>query len=204
MARVTELRRVPGAVRVSFDDGNIIPVPSPLFRLYPLKTGQTVDPDAWRSAWEKQSMDFALDRAGTLLSVRDASEKEVADRLRQSGYPETVVARTMQLLIGAGYVNNTRYAEHFVETRSRRYGSRRLYAELRQKGISESTARSALDGLPDESEEQAVRLQAEKLSIRKDLSDPEVRRKLILALVRRGFSWDTAKEAIENLSDIDC
>ena len=42
--------------------------------------------------------------------------------------------------------------------------------------------------------------QAEKLLARKDASDPDVRRKAVQALVRRGYGWDAAREAVEAVS----
>ena len=197
MVTVADLRRLPGCVRVSFDDGSYADVPTPLFQLCKLRTGQAVDPAAWRAGWEKQAFPFALERAAALLSVRDATEKETADRLRRSGYPENVVARVMQTLTQAGYVDDSRFAGQFVESRGQRYGSRKLYGELRRKGVSEEQARQALEELTPEDEAAAARKQAEKLLLRKDVTNPDVRRKAEQALVRRGFGWDTAREAVE-------
>ena len=200
MSVVSDLRRLPGCVRVSFDDGTAVDVPSPLFQLSKLRVGQTVDPESWRAGWVKQAFPFALERAAALLSVRDATEKETADRLRKSGYPEEIVARVMQMLTQAGYVDDERFAGHFVESRGKRYGSRRLYGELRRKGVSDQVAREALEDLDPEDEASSARKQAEKLLARKDIADPDVRRKAVQALVRRGYGWDTAREAVEALS----
>ena len=109
----------------------------------------------------------------------------------------------MQTLTQAGYVDDKRYASHFVEARSKRYGSRRLYGELRQKGVSERTARDTLAELAPEDEADAARQQTKKLLARKDANDPAVRQKAVQALVRRGFSWDTAREAVASLADCE-
>ena len=197
MARVSELRRLPGCVRVCFDDGAAVDVPTPLFQLRRVRAGDDVDRERWRAEWQAQAYPFALERAAGLLGVRDASEQETADRLRRSGYPEETVARVMQTLTQAGYVDDGRFAEHFVESRGRRYGSRRLYGELRRKGVSDETAREALEELSPEDEAASARRQAEKLLARKDAADPDVQRKAVQALVRRGYGWDTAREAVE-------
>ncbi len=200
MSVVSDLRRLPGCVRVSFDDGTYADVPTPLFQQFKVRVGERIEPDAWRARWQAQAYPFALERAAALLSVRDASEHETADRLRKSGYPEEVVARVMQMLTQAGYVDDTRYAGHFVESRSSRYGSRRLYGELRRKGVSEEVAREALGELSPEDEAASALRQAEKLLARKDVTDPDVRRKAVQALVRRGFGWDAAKAAVDSLA----
>ena len=197
MAKVTELRRLPGCVRVCFDDGAAVDVPTPLFQLCRVRAGDQVDRERWQAAWQAQAYPFALERAAGLLGVRDASEHETAERLRRSGYPEETVARVMQTLTQAGYVDDSRYAGHFVESRGQRYGSRRLYGELRRRGVSDETAREALEELSPEDEAASARRQAEKLLARKDASDPDVRRKAVQALVRRGFGWDIAREAVE-------
>ena len=201
MSRVMEIHRLPGCVRVRFDDGTDIPVPPPLFSLFRLRAGDETDPEAWQAQWSAQAYGYALDRAAALLGVRDASEKDVADRLRRSGYPEQIVARVMQTLTQAGYVDDARYADRYVQSRAQRYGNRRLYGELRRKGVSDQTAREALESLDPEDEAAAARRQAEKLLARKDTSDPDVRRKAVQALVRRGFDWDTARGAVEAAAD---
>ena len=200
MAVVADLRRLPGCVRVSFEDGTYVDVPTPLFQQFRVRVGERIEADTWRANWEKQAYPFALERAAALLSVRDATEHETAERLRRSGYPEETVARVMQVLTRAGYVDDSRYADRFVESRGQRYGSRRLYGELRRKGVSDEQAREALNELSPEDEAGAARRQAEKLLARKDVSDPDVRRKAVQALVRRGFSWDVAREAVESLA----
>ena len=197
MALVSELRRLPGCVRVCFDDGAAVDVPTPLFQLCRVRAGDRIDRERWQAGWQAQAYPYALERAAALLSVRDATEHETAERLRRSGYPEETVARVMQALTQAGYVDDSRFAGNFVENRSARYGSRRLYGELRRKGVSDEQAREALEELSPEDEAASARRQAEKLLIRKDVSDPDVRRKAVQALVRRGFSWDVAREAVE-------
>ncbi len=197
VSQVSELRRLPGCVRVCFDDGAAVDVPTPLFQLCRVRAGDVIDREKWKAAWQAQAYPYALDRAAALLSVRDASEHETAERLRRSGYPEEIVARVMQMLTRAGYVDDGRFAGNFVESRGARYGSRRLYGELRRKGVSDETAREALEALAPEDEAASARKQAEKLLARKDVSDPDVRRKAVQALVRRGYSWDVAREAVE-------
>ncbi len=197
MASVTEVRRLPGCVRVTFDDGTAVSVPPPLFQLFKVRPGDPIDVERWRAAWESQAYAFALERAATLLSARDATERETADRLRHSGYPETAVARVMQTLTQAGYVNDERFAGQYVERRGQRYGSRRLYGELRRKGVGEETAREAVAAIDPQTELDAAVRQAEKLLARKDLSDPDVHRRAAQALVRRGYDWDTAREAVD-------
>ena len=201
MAVVSDIRRLPGCVRVSFEDGMYTDVPTPLFQQFKVRVGENIEADAWRASWQAQAYPFALERAAALLTARDASERETADRLRKSGYPEEVVARVMQMLTQAGYVDDTRYAGHFVESRSSRYGSRWIYGELRRKGVSEETAREALEELDPEDEAASAFKQAEKLLARKDITDPNVRRKAVQALVRRGFGWDVAKAAVDKLAD---
>ncbi len=200
MSIVTELRRLPGCVRVFFDSGEEIRIPSPLFRQFRVQVGEAIDPERWRQAWSDQSYASAMERAAALLSVRDATEQETAQRLLQSGYPEKTVARVMETLTQAGYVDDSRYAGHFVESRAQRYGSRRLYAELRRKGVSEEVARDALSERSDEDESDSARRIAGKLLARKNVSDPDVLRRAVQQLVRRGFSWDAAKAAVEAVS----
>lgn len=201
---VTEIKKRPGCRQLTFSDGTELRVPDAMFRDFRVREGDPVDPAHYAEQISAHAYPYALERAGRALTARDLTEKELSRRLLTAGYPEETVARVVQALTEYRFVSDERYAERFVSARSARWGRERLESELRRKGVAGETAREAVSaGLSDEGEREAALLQAQKLALRKDLSDPDQRRRLAAALARRGFSWPVVRETLARLTGED-
>ena len=137
----------------------------------------------------------ALDRAFRSLAARAHTEKEIADKLSRAGYSERAVAYVMETLCKYKLIDDASYAESWVSTRAKRgVGPYRLRQELRRKGVSSEDAQAALDALDeDDSLDAAVSFAAKRLKN----DTPEEKRRVLQALVRRGYSYETARAALE-------
>ena len=141
-------------------------------------------------------MNTALrDKALNLLSYRAHSRKELADKLRQktSCHPAEL-SEVLDWLEEIGFLNDRAYAASVVRhAAGKGYGSGRIMSELARRGISKELWDEALSEMPDTGDA------LDKL-VRTKLRDPEDReevRKVSAALVRRGYSWDEVRRAIE-------
>ena len=198
---VTEVKKLNGCRQIAFGDGTSLRVPEAMYWDFRVRAGDPVD----RAHYEKQLAahyeEYALDRAGRALAAHDMTEAQLRSKLLTAGYPEETVARVMEVLTRYDFVSDERYAERYVSGRSSRYGRGRILRELRFKGVSEETAKEALEDLPEEDEREAALRQARKLCARRDLADPAERRKAAAALARRGFSWDIVSGVLSEISD---
>lgn len=200
---VTEVKKMSGYHRVVFSDGSALKVPDALYYDFRVRAGDPVDREHYEKQLSAHAFEYALDRAGRALAARDMTQAQVEKKLLSAGYPQDAVARVMETLTRYDFVSDERYAERYVSGRSARYGRGRILRELRVKGVSEETAKEALEGLPEEDEREAALRQARKLSVRRDLTDPAERRKTAAALARRGFSWDIVSGVISELAGGD-
>ena len=190
---VTEVKKLTGCRQLTFEDGSSLRVPEAMYWDFRVRAGDPVDRVHYEKQLSAHYFEYALDRAGRALAARDMTEAQVEKKLLTAGYPEETVARVIEVL--------TRY--DFVSGRSARYGRGRIMRELRVKGVPEETAREALESLPEEDERETALRQAQKLCARRDLSDPDERRKAAAALARRGFSWDIVSDVLRELSQTD-
>ena len=198
---VTDVKKMEGCHRVTFSDGTVMKVPDAVYYDFRVRAGDPVDPAHYRRQLEPHWYEYALDRAGRALAARDMTEAQLEKKLLTAGYPEKTVAKVMDMLTRYDFVSDERYAERYVSGRSSRYGRNRILQELRFKGVSEETAKEALEDLPEEDEREAALRQARKLCARRDLADPAERRKAAAALARRGFSWDIVSGVLSEISD---
>lgn len=142
----------------------------------------------------------ALNHAVSMLARRACSRKEISDRLKRLRYTEEVAELVIYKLEKEKLLDDAAFCEQWIRYRiSSGYGPSVIRRELRMKGISSGMIDEALaDRPPDEEDEIAVRL-AEKAWKRAGSAGDirKARQKVIAALVRKGYSWDTARAACE-------
>ncbi|NTU56884.1 MAG: RecX family transcriptional regulator, partial [Anaerolineales bacterium] len=113
--------------------------------------------------------------------------------------PEAVIMETLERLRRDGLANDGQFARAWVENRSTfRPRSRRLMAlELRQKGLDDEAAKSALEGVDDDALAYEA---AQKRATRfKGLEWSEFRTKLSGFLARRGFSYSVIAPVVTRI-----
>lgn len=154
-----------------------------------LRVGQELDEKKIEQLQAEDTRERALQQALLFLSYRARSESEIRRNLRKHEIPEAVIEETLERLRRDGLANDSQFAQAWVENRNTfRPRSRRMLAlELRQKGLDDEAAKSALEGVDDEAlAYEAARKRAARL---RGLEWSEFKTKLSGFLARRGFSY---------------
>lgn len=142
-------------------------------------------------------------RALRILGKRNFSEQEMYKRLVSKGEPEEAAAETVAWLVEMGYINDDSYATLIVtHYASRGYGQARIRDELLRRGIprelwDEKLSENCSEAGNDEAGEQgdpATLFLTKKL---RGSTDKDDLRRAREALVRRGFSYDEASDAVK-------
>lgn len=204
MAMIEAIERVRNQVRLVISDADEIMIPLQLFRLRPLEAGDSIDLEEYEHWLLLHQYRPALERAVALLASRAHSRFEIEQKLQRSGYRPSAIEMVIYKLEKENLLSDEDFAQQWVTSRSnRRLGKRRIAQELKQKGISASTAEAALDACSDESELIAAIDLAQKAAIRKKPDEPsrKTMQRIIGMLVRRGYSWDIAKQAASQALD---
>jgi regulatory protein len=148
---------------------------------------------------EEQARDLCL----RLLTARARTRAELEGQLTKRGYPDDVSARVLDRLAEVGLVDDTDFAEQWVQTRRANAGKgrRALAAELRTKGVDNEVITNVLADIDAGAErqraEQLVRdkLRREKLA---DDDDAKIARRLVGMLARRGYSQSMAFDVVKD------
>lgn len=196
MDKIIEIQRKAGVARVKLLSGEQMKIPSPLFLERRLREGERIDPAAYRLFMQQRGYPHALEAAMKFLALRDRSVGEVRARLKRSCYDEMTIEKVLDTLSAHDLLSDSRFAESWAHSRSKKYGKSRIAQELKLKGVSREETQNALNEISEEEELQRAAEQARKLSRRID--DPQ---KLIQALIRRGYGFSLAKKALEALTD---
>ncbi|HST57407.1 MAG TPA: regulatory protein RecX [Longimicrobium sp.] len=172
-----------------------------------LRVGDMVDEARLMELERRDRTWQAREAALHLLAVRPRSAVELARRLRMKGYGAEVAEEVIGRLRELGMIDDAVFAGMLARdrVRLRPQGSRRLENELRQKGVDEETARTAIretmEG-EETDERELARRAAAKWKPRPDEEPDRARRRLHGFLARRGFDGDVIREVMdETLAD---
>jgi regulatory protein len=136
---------------------------------------------------------LAMNRALHFLGYRARSRSEVRERLRRYGYGEETVRAVIGRLEELGYLDDEEFARTVVREKARRYGPRRVSADLRRSGVDAELAQDIVEEeFAERSEVETARSAAARRYNRRG-SDAEARR-VYGFLVRRGYSADVCAE----------
>jgi regulatory protein len=136
---------------------------------------------------------LAMNRALHFLGYRARSRKEVRDRLRRYGYAEETIGAVIGRLAELGYLDDEEFARTAAREKARRYGPRRVTADLRRSGVDPELAQDVVEEeFAERSEVEAARSAAAR-RYNKGGSDADARR-VYGFLMRRGYSADVCAE----------
>lgn len=129
-------------------------------------------------------------KAMRLIERMDRTEKGLTDKLRQDGFSGEAIQDAMDYVKSFGYINDARYAQHYISYRLGIKSKQKILMELARKGIDSETARTAWEEASEfeEPDERALlrRTIEKKYPSGSELDDREMRR-LYAYLARRGF-----------------
>ena len=141
------------------------------------------------------SIESTKKRALRLLGNRSFSEQEMLKRLTDKGESQENAEETVGWLVELGYINDSEYATLIVRHYfAKGYGEARIRDELYKRGIARDywdEKLAELDG--DEMHDVALEFLKKKL---RGSDDKDDLRRASDALVRRGFSYNDARAAV--------
>ena len=143
----------------------------------------------------------AYQRALGLLVRREHSRKELGRKLLSKGVDREDLDLALEKLRRQDFQNDARFAAALARSRSSSgYGPARIRAELGQHGLGREEIAQALDACERDWDAAARDLAARRFA-GKDLDDPDLRRKAVDFLLRRGFEQKAAFAAVRARPD---
>ncbi|MBN1995651.1 MAG: RecX family transcriptional regulator [Anaerolineae bacterium] len=162
-----------------------------------LRKGQYLSDTDIEKLKQEDQRSKAYDKAIRFLGYRARSQTEVADYLRDKGYAPEVIEETVSRLVERQYLDDEAFARFWLENREqfRPRGRQALRYELKQKGISDEIIQTVLADVDED--ELAWLAVAGKLQRWQNLPEPDLQKKVISFLSRRGFSYQTARQVFD-------
>ena len=203
---IREIYPFRGIARITLDNGESFWLTRSAVREGGFQEGQEVHTGEFRRFVLLHQYPSALKLAVSMLARRVCSRGEIEQRLKRTRYDRETVEMVMARLDRDHLLNDEDFSLQWAHYRTgKKYGSRRIALELRQKGVSAGDVKAALESIdPEEETEQAVALARRAFARLKPEEDPRKgRQKVMAALVRRGYDWDTARRACSRVEHED-
>lgn len=176
-----------------------------------LITGKILDSSDVEKLLLDSEVGKLMERMYRLFNIRQRSEKELRDYLRNLSFKRKVkgqeeispfiIDAIVQLMKRKNMLDDMEFAKSWVESRRRKKGPRVLKQELFQKGIDREIIEEVMSdkGEVVSQEETASQLLEKKMRIWKTLPKMELRKKAYDFLLRRGFEYEIVKDIIEKI-----
>jgi regulatory protein len=166
---------------------------------YHLKSGMSID----KSELDKIQLDTekseALDKAMTHLSATPKTQKQMCDFLSKKGYTQAVCDYVIERLRYYGFLDDCAYCRAYVNSVHGK-GKRALEADLIKRGADKQAIASVLDEL-EEDDKEALEVLTKYMRGKEPTKENYY--KGFKYLLSKGYSYETAKNAIEGAGDID-
>ena len=147
----------------------------------------------------------ALTRALNLLSKRSYSEKRLRVKLsenfrggtRKRSLKLSDIDRAINRLREIGFLDDNKFAQNLAHEMAefRHFGPRRIYLELIKKGIEKNLAKEIVSSIEHPFDESLDEVLIKYLKKSKNIPREKIYNRTLGFLMRRGFSYEMAKNA---------
>ena len=155
----------------------------------------------WKNFDEERA--GAREKALVLLTDMDRTESGLRERLLRSGFSLEAAQDAVEYVRGCGYLDDERYARHYVEVMQGTRSRRRMEYDMTKKGLSRELIEAAMESAGPRDERPLIRSLAEKKARHLDLSDPKSRMKLAAYLGRQGFQSADILSVLDEMRTAD-
>lgn len=176
-----------GKSAILFEDGTEVVLYKGEVRKLGLKEGMVVSEELYHQIMVEILGIRAKKRAMHLLERQDRTEKQLYDKLKQNGYPESCIEEAVSYVKSYHYIDDLRYARNHIRYHQEKKSLQRLKVDLMRKGVSKEVIEAAIEEEYLFDEKRKIRELLEKKHYSNGTMDENSKRKIYQFLLRRGF-----------------
>ena len=169
-----------------------------------LQNGSDITEEDFLGMDRSAALSRAIARMKGILSYSGVSRRMLIQRLKGYDFSEEICTTAADYAVEHGMVREDVQVEHAVDTYLRRkyWGRRRIAAELSAKGYPREVIESALADIPEEDFMHALHVILER-KYGEISADPQEKQKMILSLLRMGYSGNEIKAALASFAEAE-
>lgn len=160
-----------------------------------IKLGDEITAEELKELAGKSEINSAFERAVGYLSAAPRAKREIEKYLRDKGYDVETISAVIEKLVAYRYIDDTAYATSYIRSKLKKYGSFRIKAELRKKGIPDSVIDELLADGEDTEDDGALDVARKYIRSHGEVDVQKLKR----FLAGRGYSWDRIARTVDAL-----
>ncbi len=134
-------------------------------------------------------------RCMNLLKSKDYTEYKLRVKLKEGGYPPSVIDSAIEYLKSYHYIDDVNYVHRYLEIYSNKKSKRTIEWDLQQKGIKRELIGEFLESMDIDETEAIMNIYTKKYQ-NKNLSDDVEKRKMFAYFYSKGFSYSKVWEVL--------
>lgn len=170
-------------------------------RSFGIKEGEAIPEETYLEITKTLLPKRATKRAMELLTKKDYTEKKLRDKLADGLYSDDIIDAAIDYVKSYNYLDDERYARDYVSYNIEYRSKNRIKQDLMTRGVPKDIIDSVLAEFTDEQCRDAEMEQIGRLLVKKhyDTSmDYKDKQKIIAFLLRKGYSMDAIRSAMNN------
>jgi regulatory protein len=167
-----------------------------------LKKDQEVDSKRLEILAEEESIIRCKSSALKTIERSWKTEKEVIEKLKEKGYGEKAINKSIEFLKEYNYINDINYTKAYIKDKLNLVGSQKIKYTLLKKGITKEIIEEELaDSNKDDEQNTAFNLAKKKLEIirKKESDNYKISGKLYRYLLSKGYDYDITSEVVKKV-----
>lgn len=193
---------------VFIEDWDPVSLDKETIRRNRLVVGMSLPVFEFDQIYQTDSTSRAVDIGIGFIAYRMRSEFEVRRRLRKAAFEPGIIDRTIDRLAEMNLINDDAFAVAFARDAMLgcRRGPLRVRHDLQRLGVARETALKAIDEITEQTDlmKTATALAQSRWRQTRHIADLKKRtRRIYDFLVRRGFSFNVARDAVAGLKERD-
>ncbi len=169
-------------------------------RIYKIVHGCELSEETYREITEKILPKRAKLRAMNLLKQRSYTEHTLSEKLRQGGYPESVIQEAVEYVKSFHYIDDRQYALDYIEYNKEKKSRNRIMQELHQKGIEDWLIQEAWEEIAGdetgELEKEQILYWVKKRQFNAETADFKEKQRMMAFLYRKGFKVEDIRSVL--------
>lgn len=165
-----------------------------------IEEGKPLSEETYQEILQEVLLKRARERVLFLLKSSDKTEQELRRKLKDGGYPKEAVDYAINFVKEHRFINDQDYGRRYVEFNSERKSERQIQYELQKKGLDKEVIQEILKEQPVDEEAQ-IQAYVKKKRLQPEEMDFKERHKVMVALGRKGFSYEAISRVLGGFYD---
>lgn len=167
-----------------------------------LKVGMMVDEEKLKKIAYEENLINCKETALKIIERSYKTKKEMIKRLLEKGYALEEINETLKFLEEYNFINDESYTKAFINDRTKTQGKQKIKYALKNKGVSDEIIEEELSKLDMEKEKENANILALKkynILIKRESDKYKLKEKIIRFLISRGYNYEVAKDAVNEM-----